>query len=275
MKKRAPHKKYRWILPALAAAAGLALFFIFWNRDGAAQEPVVLTPLPTVSATATEASPAPVPTAAGASSTPVPTAAVRMSPLTRSLYKVRLDLDWESRVLDGMLELHYLNTSPDTLYAIRLHLYPNTEAPGCMTIERVALNSYENYYTVTGEAGDILNVPLINELRTGEACCLLVQFTLSIPESENFGFADKKTALLPCAFPIAAYYENDWALDVTPTDLNYAPVADFRMIINAPEGISLDCSGEWIEDAVADSARTSYYISEAASEFEITASLES
>lgn len=260
MKKSVPRKKPSWVLPVLATVAfGLALFFILGNRGGSEEQPAAQTPLPTTMAAPAEPSPA-------------PTAAVRTSPLTRSLYKARLDLNWESRTLFGTLELHYLNTSPDTLYAIRLHLYPNTMSPGCMSIDSVALNSYVNYSTVTGEAGDILNVPLINELRTGEACLLFIQFTITIPESGEFGFADKQTALLPCAFPVAAYYENGWVLDATTTDLNYAPVSDFRVILSAPEEITLSCSGKQIEDSARDSIRTSYYISEAASKFEITAS---
>ncbi len=271
MKKSVPRRKRMWILPVLAiVVTGLALVLIFWNRGGEAQ-PAGQTPLPTATA-APNAPSAPNASSAPTVASPIPTAAVRTSPLTRSLYKARLDLDWESRVLVGTLELHYLNTSPDTLYAIRLHLYPNTASPGCMTIQRVALNSYVNYYTITGEAGDILNVPLINELRTGEACLLLIQFTVAIPKSEDFGFADKKTALLPCAFPIAAYYENGWVLDATSTDLNYAPISDFRIILNTPEGISLSCSGKQIEDSAKDSVWTPYYVSKAASQFEITAS---
>ena len=260
MKKNVPRKKRKWTLPVLAAvASGLALFFIFWNRGGSEEQPATQTPFPTVTATPAVAAPA-------------PTAAVHTSPLTRSLYKAQLNLDWENHTLLGTLELHYLNTSPDTLYAIRLHLYPNTVSPGCMTIDSIALNSYLNYYTVTGEKGDILSVPLINELRTGEACCLFIRFTIAIPESAGFGFADSKTALLPCPFPIAACYENDWVLDATSTDLNYAPVADFRVILDAPDGISFNCSGEQMENSAGNSGSTSYYISEAASQFEITAS---
>ncbi len=194
------------------------------------------SPSPTIApqtatpAVAPAAAPSPSPKAPR---TPRPTLPIRRSQLARSLYQGSLFIAKEQA--RGELSLSYVNNGTETLYSLYLHLYPNTQAPGSLMIEAVALDGIRAYYTLEAE-GTRLCVPLVTELRSGESARLFLRFALQIPEY-GFGPALADSAALPllCVFPTAAVYENGWITEATadPGRVDYAPLADWRLLIES------------------------------------------
>ena len=240
-----------WIAGITLACAILAVVFWFARRSiqpvsaAAAESPAPMaTPTPTGEHTprpATEqqtATPTAAPVAAPspapkATHTPQPTLPLRQSQLPRTLYQGRLSITGDQA--EGELSLTYVNNGTETLYSLYLHLYPNTQVPGSLTIQAVSLDGIRAYYTLEGE-GTRLCVPLVTELRSGEAARLFLRFTVQIPKY-GFGLALAGSDALPllCVFPTAAVYENGWVTEATadPSRVDYAPLADWRLLIES------------------------------------------
>ncbi|MEA5059406.1 MAG: hypothetical protein EOM66_02790 [Clostridia bacterium] len=243
----------------LAGAALLCilagLLFYFFKREQALQAVSVplpqptatATPMATVTPTATITPTAvpspsavpqtsPVSTVAPAASpapvrSPFPTLPIRKSVLERSLYQGSLSIvDDQAR---GKLSLTYVNNGVETLYAIYLHLYPNAMVPGSLSIKAAALDGVQAYYTLDGA---MLCLPLINELRSGESARIYLEFTVQFPEGGFGATSSEGTELsLLGIFPTAAVYENGWISDTTPEQVDFAPLADWRVVIAAAQ----------------------------------------
>lgn len=249
---RRRRKRIRRLLIAGIALLCAVLAALFWvkrrkakpasapapmNTTGAsiAQQTAAPTAPPTSVPTAVPSTaPTAVPTATPeAPSTPKPTLVLSPSKLARSLYQGSLAIS-EGQA-KGALSLTYVNNGTDTLYALYLHLYPNTQVPGSLAIDAVSLNGIQAYYTLEGE-GALLRIPLLNELRPGEAARVYLRFSVKIPKY-GFGLALAGSNTLPllCIFPTAAVYENGWITEATaePSRVDYAPLADWRLLINS------------------------------------------
>lgn len=252
--------RYGILGAALLLAALAALFFLLRGRSKPAEPPALPTapPTPMQAQTASEA-PAPTPssapqdpaatpnpqapgetpvlTAMEEAQTPPPVLPLKQSALERSLYQGRLSIGAEAAA--GSLSLTYVNKGVDTLYTLYLHLYPNTVVPGSLAIEAASLSGVRTYYTLERE-GALLCLPLINELRSGEAVRVFLRFRVTIPKY-GFGQALAESRALPllCVFPTAAVYENGWVLDSAPGQVDFAPLADWRLLIEAARVPSL------------------------------------
>ena len=145
-----------------------------------------------------------------------------------TLYVARLDVDASERMLYGRQRITYVNSAGETLYGLRFHLYPNTVLPGCMMVREVSLNGCSGYFTVTGDNGDVLSVPLAVELEHGEHCNVFIRFDLDI---ERYGRNGSKW-LLERAMPVAAVYENEWLVDAAPDDVAYSQAGEYRVAVN-------------------------------------------
>lgn len=235
-------RAYRVAGIALACALSALVFWSLYRRAQPVSSPAAMgsptpagetAPLPTTAAPQTvtpAAAPSPSPTAPR---TPLPTLPLRPSQLPRSLYQGSLSITEEQA--EGALSLTYVNNGAETLYSLYLHLYPNTQVPGSLTIEAVSLDGVQAYYMLEDE-GTRLCVPLVTELRSGEAARLFLRFMVKIPKY-GFGLALAGSGSLPllCVFPTAAVYENGWVTEATadPSRIDYAPLADWRLLIQS------------------------------------------
>lgn len=223
---------------ALLCALGAALFLLLRRGPAQAASAPVATASPSPSPSASPGpAPTPSPTAAPTPTparTPAPTLPLRKSALGRSLYQAALTIS--GRRAEGAVSLTYVNNGVDTLYALYLHLYPNAQAPGSLQIKEAALDGTRAYHTLVNN-GALLHVPLVNELRSGEAARVYVEFTVDIPR-EGFGPAPAESGAIPLwgLVPTIAVYENEWLRTATPGQVDYAPLADWRVLVRA-EGV--------------------------------------
>ncbi len=248
-----PRRRRRQTRRIYIITAGILLLcgiiaWALWGRSrkarpaSAALEPPAATasapmdspsPSPTPSASPSSAQ-MPIPTAVAPKTpapAPRPTQALQRSALERSLYQGSLSI--VDSLGEGRLSLTYVNKGTETLYALYFHLYPNTQISASLSIARVSLNGVSAYYTLEAE-GALLYVPLVNELREGESARVFIEFTVHLPK---YGFGPAPAAGEPipllCVFPTAAVYENGWVTESTPERVDYAPLADWRLGIEA------------------------------------------
>ena len=211
--KRGPGKWVIWAVVGLAAAVLLFFAFRIISTPEAAN-PLEVTP---------ELTPAPTP-----EPTPEPEPTLQIPKPEVSIYTAKLSIGED--VIQGSMQLHYVNNSGDTLFAIPFHLYPNTLVPDTLQVKEVSLDGRRAYFTVEE---DVLNVPLVMELEQGEDCMVYVNFTLNLATG---AYGGKR---LTHVLPVAAVYENGWMTDTAPEDAAYTAPAIYSVII---DGAVEECS---------------------------------
>ena len=224
-KRRTRHYVYILLAAALLVAGAVLAFFLLSGRNAASQTALPAAPSPSL-APAT-----PTPT------TPTPTPSAQPSVLTRNLYQGSLSLfDGQG---SGQLSIHYFNTSPDTLYVLYLHLYPNAVQPDSLQIGQVTLSGVAAFHELSAD-GTLLRVPLVNELLPGESVRLYLDFSFTLPR-DGLPMPQQEEAAthLGCLVPVMALYENQWLQTAQPDQVNYAPVADWRLRIHTDESLTL------------------------------------
>lgn len=221
-KRRSRHYAYIWAAAALLLA-GAALAFFLLPRQTAGQPAAPTASTPSPAPTATPAAPAPTPSA-------LPSA------LAGNLYQGSLSLSGGQG--PGQLSIHYVNTSQDTLYVLYLHLYPNAVQPDSLQIGQVTLSGVAAFHEVSAD-GTLLRIPLVNELLPGESVRLYLDFSFTLPR-DGLPMPQQEEAgtHLGCLAPVVALYENQWLQTAQPDQVDYAPVADWRLRIHTDDGLT-------------------------------------
>lgn len=183
---------------------------------------------------------------------------------SRSLYEAVLTIFPGTRqpYLEGALRLTYVNNSPDVLYEIKLHLYPNDVSAGCMSVSDVAANDEIAYYTLDGANKSILSVSLPKEIGPGDSAEIYLNFSVILPQTDNRFGINETGIMLGNMLPIAAVYENGaWRTDAYTSegDAFYSECADYRVAVNAPSTWELAYTGSLV-DKNAGPRVTSWYI---------------
>ena len=179
-----------------------------------------------------------------------------------SLYEAVLSVSRDRHpTVAGKLRLTYVNTSNDTLYAVKLRLHANDVAPGSFALGEVAVNSERAFYTLSGENESILAVALPLEITPGQSAEIYLSFTASLPETGNRFGINETGIMLGNFLPIAAVYENGiWRTDVYDGggDPFYSDVADYRIAITYPKTYTLAATGAVAEEDENYYERTCY-----------------
>lgn len=223
-KRRNRHYLYILLAAALLLAGAVLAYSLLSGRNAASQ-------------TALPASPSLSPAPATPTPTPAPTPATQSSVLTRDLYQGSLSLsDGQG---SGQLSIHYFNTSPDTLYVLYLHLYPNAVQADSLQIGQVTLSGVAAFHEVSAD-GTLLRVPLVNELLPGESVRLYLDFSFTLPR-DGLPMPQQEEAAthLGCLVPVMALYENQWLQTAQPDQVDYAPVADWRLRIHTDDSLTV------------------------------------
>ncbi len=177
-------------------------------------------------------------------------AASAQPPRTESLYEAALSIVPYNATVSGRLRLTYVNTTPDVLYALKLHLHANDVSPGCLSLSTVSVNGERAYYALSGENGSILTVPLPLEIAPGESAELYLGFTIAVPNTgSRFGVNDAGL-MLGNFLPVMAVYENGaWRTDpyTDQGDAFYSETADYRVAVTFPKTHVLAHTGSTLE----------------------------
>ena len=142
-----------------------------------------------------------------------------------SIYTAVLSV--EEGEVRGSLQLHYVNTGEDTIFAVPLHIYPNSVTPDIFRVNSLSLNGKRAYYTL---AEDLLTVPLAMELAPGEDCVIYMDFSIDLAAGE-YGSNEHGEVQLAYLLPAAAVYENGWLTDAEPHDVSYTAPGTYSVIM--------------------------------------------
>lgn len=143
-----------------------------------------------------------------------------------SIYTAKLKA--EEGMVSGSLQLHYVNTAGNTIYAVPLHIYPNSVTPGIFEVKSLSLDGKRAYYTLEE---DVLTVPLAMEIAPGGDCVIYMDFEIDTAAGE-YGREEHGEVQLAYLLPAAAVYENGWLTDAEPHGVSYTAPAVYSVIMD-------------------------------------------
>ena len=177
-------------------------------------------------------------------------------------------------------KIDYINNEETTLEEIYLHLYPNSyreantapflfdsfnEAypngfqPGYIDVNHLSLNGNDAEYQLEGHGQTIMKISLANPLKPGEWSTIQMEYTLTLPPTqERFGYGED-TFNFGNWYPVAAVFdETGWNLDpyYPIGDPFYSDASNYTVKIDTPTNYIVAASGNIIKDEVKDDRRT-------------------
>jgi hypothetical protein len=182
--------------------------------------------------------------------------------------------DDESKTLEAVQTVRYVNTTGTSLKEIYFHLYPNAFKseeslpftkeelslvypegfePGFIEIEKITTNGLPAVYTLMEPNDEILKLTLPREVKKGESVNIKMKYKVKIPPAKSrFGYG-KNTVQLGNWYPILSVYDkNGWNNDPYYIfgDPFYSEIANYRIEITVPERFIVASTGEEKEKKV-------------------------
>ncbi|HEY0545628.1 MAG TPA: M1 family aminopeptidase [Pyrinomonadaceae bacterium] len=205
----------------------------------------------------------------------------------RDAYDIRLKLDFDERNFTGTERVRWINADDRPTSALYFHLYANMRPPSNdptvdeprleVTEVRAADTNAALVYALDDQA-TTLRVNLRTPVAAGAATEIMLSFKGSVPEidteetgilahiiqqvdavlrseretrrARDINFRCRGVMLLGAAYPVLAAREGeDWQRKVETSigDALFTEVADYRVAIEAAQGVSLFTSGEEIK----------------------------
>ncbi len=281
-------KRLWWLWPVSGLLALTAVLFVFHVFPFS---PAITTPYPAPAVSintapdtpALPASPAVSPSGLPAAS-PTPAAspvadAKPGKPLNapNTRYELAAELHPSYDRLYAKLRVLYQNTTPDTLYELVFHLYPNayasTDAPGAqeaggkrnfdagkVIVSAVSLNGEIAYFNISDD-GMLLYVPFVKELLPGESAEVFIEFAVDVPERDaRLGKTELGYQLGNFLPILAVYQDGDWVADpyASRGDPYYSEAADYAVALTYPSEYALACTGSIVKQESGGGLTTSY-----------------
>jgi len=178
-----------------------------------------------------------------------------------SVYQLELTIADDLGLVSGREEVLYTNQEDTPLAEVYFHLYPNLLG-GFSAISRVTVNGspVEPTYELNNS---IMRVPLPEALQPGEQAVIGLQFTASVPRTQerNYGIFASVDDILALAhfYPlIAVYDERGWDIEIPAAhgDVVYADISFYLARVTAPAEVTLVSSGVVVEESQADGQKT-------------------
>lgn len=276
MRQRRRKRRNRIIVIVAAAVIAAAFAILFFATDvfraGTETVPEPSAGLNTTTAQTPQSTAAQ--TAAGGfspSQTAQPTPAAEAND-ARTLYETALTVYANAKepYVNGEMRITYVNHTGDTLYEVVLRLYPNAVEKGSMSVSRVAVNAMRADYSVSGDDGSILSVPLDMEIAPGESAVISFDFSIILPQTGSRFGVNTTGIMLGNALPVAAVYESGaWRKDeyTDVGDAFYSECADYKAAISAPKYYALASTGSVAQTEEADGMTTWYVAASNVREF--------
>lgn len=193
-----------------------------------------------------------------------------------SNYDIYVKFDPDAAVLSCDQRVEYVNTSEDELTHLYFHLYPNAFQyeersvfpeddmgkaypngfhPGYLRLKSLSVNGTDNEYTVGGYSEDLLMIILNDVLCPGDSLVIDMTYDVGLPNcTGRFGYGDS-TYKVANWYPIACVYdERGWNLDryYAIGDPFYSDLANYKVVIEAPEGYTIASTGDLKESNLMD-----------------------
>jgi len=191
-------------------------------------------------------------------------------------YNMELILNDESRTVEGILEVEFINTYEDTLKELVFHLYadsyksyetlpaiggvyvyPGEEVPelteaekGYIEIKDVSIAGEKAKYTKDNQ---ILKVQLKDPLKNGHKVGIRIEFLLKVPEGYNRLHYMEGVYSLTNWYPLLSIYDEEtdtW--DERPFhpigESNYSDVANYNVRIKVPKDMTVVPTGSILKE---------------------------
>ncbi len=281
--KHAAPGKNAWLWIPVGICVLVALLFLFGVLPLKAAEPLpAATPAPTGPAMpalsdASPATPTPAPEEPAPTPETGPAAKGKPSGAPHTRYELAAELRPSHDRLYAKLRVEYQNVTPDTLYELMFHLYPNAFAdangPGAkergyhggfdagrMIVSAVSLDGELAYFTVSDD-GMLLHVPFVKELAPGESTQVFIEFVVDVPTRDaRFGRTELGFQLGNFLPMLAVYQDGAWVMDGYQTigDPYYSEAADYAVALSYPSNLTLGCTGSVVSSETRDGVTTSY-----------------
>jgi hypothetical protein len=203
---------------------------------------------------------------------------VEQFPLT-DLYHMDVFLADDLLSLSGKMQVRYFNRLDGDLAEVYFRLLPNLWG-SLMQVSDITVNG--NLVESRLENGDTaLYIPLDVKVPKGGYAEIFLQFSASLPQDGSgnygtFGFQDDTLALAQFYPLIPLRDEAGWRTERYPSDgdVTVTEVANYLVQINAPESLSLVCSGVELSRTVEDGRQLVIQAAALSREFYIAASAE-
>lgn len=183
-------------------------------------------------------------------------------------YNIQIEFDPDNQTVSGLQNTIYTNNEDVNLNNIYFHLYPNAFksketvpflfddfnnaypngfSEGYINIEEISVNGDRANYSIEGKGDTILKIQLNQELEPGENITIDMKYLVKLPPAtERFGFG-QETFNFGNWYPVVAVYDDEgWNIDpyYSIGDPFYSDVANYNVIIEAPEDITIAATGE-------------------------------
>ncbi len=201
-----------------------------------------------------------------------------------SEYTLNLEYDEEGKLLKGVEEVCYVNSSDTSFNNLLFHLYanafredaknkpytvasqnkafPNGESYGDIVINSVKSGESELKFEIVGEDKNILSVTLPTELFPEESVLLQINFEVKLANiNHRLGYGDNAINF-GNFYPIACVYEsgNGFITDVYSSngDPFYSDCANYKVKMSYPDSFVMASSGEVLSSNSEDGKTTVY-----------------
>lgn len=198
-----------------------------------------------------------------------------------SLYIINAELDAKEKTLTATQQIKYINNENVALGEVYFHLYPNAFkkretapvlfdefdrayrngfAPGSIELEYISLIGGKEIvplkYSIGGIDSTVLKVELPGLVLPKQSVTIEMKYKVAIPPAlERFGYGENHFNMGNW-YPVASVYDKQgWNNDryYPIGDPFYSDVADYKVIIKAPNQFTIAASGKLVEQQQGDS----------------------
>ena len=185
-----------------------------------------------------------------------------------SRYDFDLTLDPQRSVMEGTLQLYYVNDEGVPMDSIHLLLYANSFekaeygafeemdfyraypqgfSPGSIEIHSLFSPEQHIEYQIGGEQNHVMEITLQHSIQPGESLYMVIDYTVQIPQCYGrFGRGENTWSLMNCNPILAVYEEGEW-LDYpyyAIGDPFFSDVAHYSATVRTPQDYILAATGK-------------------------------
>ncbi len=177
-----------------------------------------------------------------------------------STYLITANLDSES-MLTGKEEISYVHKGENTLSYIAMHLYANAyqKDGGEIRIDSAMIEGKYTPFSLKGENGEILILPLKEELFPGDEVKISLEYSLSIPQKEGRFGASGDTVRLTGWYPqLCPMIRGEWVESEVygVGDHYFSDVADYEVRLTLAEDMVVASSGKRVSSVSSENSAT-------------------
>lgn len=189
----------------------------------------------------------------------------------RALYRISVVTE-NSTSYECESEIEYTHTGESTLTKLIFHLYPNASdiKGGKIEISGTYIDDSQVGFSLDGDRGEFLVVPLIEELFPNEKVVVKINYHLSLPQHEGRYGASGDTVRLSGFYPALCVIDNGEFIKSKLDgfgDYYFSKVSDFEVRLTTFDSVVVASSGKRVSTIESDGKVTHTYKGEKIRDF--------